>query len=180
MARVLTTVVPTLHTFPWSGARGEGPSIRPIAELLAFANGAAITISGVGDTQQIQVLVTLPVNYTYAWVYANAAIVGAGAKTADNWEDDAALNYTTSGTFVATSWISAGASEQTGNWVKSFRLPEGTLPNTLLRGGDPVASQFMNLSTDDIAVTFSMTLRFLVYTVVQEFDTAVNTPILVR
>lgn len=82
MALISTTFTPVAGYFPYTGiadvARTERSAI-PRAEVVFSQIDGAVTLSGAGDTQRININMSLPRNYAYALVDANMAVTGADA-----------------------------------------------------------------------------------------------------
>lgn len=161
-------------------------TIQPVGELMANSNDEAITLSGTGDTQEIRWAVTLPVNYSYVITGISANIELAAANT---WEDLQNLMW------IDTNATSPpfGQSFEWGIGLESkgvARFP-GTaqqvqvyhpikLPTFQMLGGGTLQATFVDLTTEEPAANFNCTARFLMYTIGQQFDAAINTPQLIR
>lgn len=188
MAIVTTTFTPDLTVFPWSDTDAPDPGrrgIRPLGELVAVVLDGAVGAPGAGDNQHVSCNVTLPDNFQYILTDAMASVVGIGLAAADNWEAQAGLIvFDLGGTPTPLKEFAVGMSsvapwQLATSFVKAWR-PDDPLPTYLLNGGTFIETSYTNLTDDDIAVVFNFVFRFLTYTVAQQFDAGVNTPLLVR
>lgn len=185
MAIVTTTVVPVLRIFNWSGATGQGKASAPIGQLIASARDAAVALTGVGDSQQVNCNVTLPDNYTYVLTDASAGIDIAGLPAAINWDVLGTCIYfppadePDNATYGLT-WASDGAVQGPGVFSNQQYEMNARYPKFQLQPGALFQSSFHNVTTNDIGAGFNFHLRFLIFTIAQEFDSRVNTPELIR
>ncbi len=186
MAIVTTSIIPTLTYFPWADRGGViEESIQPVGELIANSRDEPVTLSGVGDTQELRWNWTLPPNNSYVCIDLTATInIPAAANT---WEDVNSLIFfdTTELAAQTFEWgiglISDGVAHQAGtvNQGKFYR-PASPLPTFQQNAGGSWQAAFVNLTTNEPAANFNGTARFLVYTIGQQYDAAVNTPLLIR
>lgn len=192
MAIEVTEFVPTLEVFPWSDTGAPDPSrqgIRPMGNLRATMVGGVIPVPGAGDFQAFRATITLPDNFMYALQDVYCAIGGAGADPASdsNWELIANMDYldATAGntnTECRLPLISPGAAMHAmsgASWQQAYCL-DCPVPKFLQKAGSVFSLRFVDRTVDDIAADFDLTMSFLVFTIAQEFDAGVNTPILIR
>lgn len=185
MAIVTTTIVPVLTLFPWQSRTGVQDTLKPVAELMANSRDEAITLSGTGDTQETRWSVMLPPNFTYILKDFSASIDIAATNT---WEDLQSLIYfdTVSGGSSQTfeygiGLKSEGVARRTGTTSQEqVYRPIAPLPSFMQVGGGLWTATFVDLTTEEGAANFNCTARFLVYTIAQQFDVQVNTPLLTR
>jgi len=186
MAIEATTFTPVFTMFPWSDSSGHEDTLQPIGSLMANVRDGVIPVPGAGDSQEVRCDVTLPENFSYVLTDAYMSILGAGATSASNWEVLASLIFqdTTPGqpqTFeLGLNWFTDGVSQATGLiWVNAYRVAT-PLPTFQQLAGGLWQTRAHNNTNDDIAAQFQLTMRFLVYTIGQQFDSKVNTPQLIR
>lgn len=192
MAIEVTEFVPSLEIFPWADTGAPDPAlrgIRPMGALTAVLNDGVVPVPGAGDFQAFRSTVTLPVNYLYALqdVYLSIGGVGTAPGTDSNWELIAEMLYVDAtpgnNSFEIMLPIrSAGAAMNgmSGNsWEQVYCL-DCPVPRFLQKAGSVFTARFVDRTIDDIAATFNCVMSFLVFTVAQEFDAGVNTPILTR
>lgn len=190
MAIEVTEFLPALETFPWSDTDAPDPAdrgIRPIANLRAVLEDGIVPVPGAGDFQMFRANVTLPPNFVYSLQDAYVNIGGAGLVAASNWETIASFTYqdATSGnnTFVchfplfSRGAVTLGVSGS--SWTQPYCI-DCPFPTFLQKAGSLFSVRLINRTVDDIAITVDILLNFLVFTVAQEFDAGVNTPLLTR
>lgn len=185
MAVVTTTIVPALTIFPWTDLEGTKPdNIQPIGELMANTRDGAITLSGTGDTQEARWVVTLPPNYSYVLQDYSASINISAANT---WEDLQTLIFQDTGGAAGTQTFewginlkSEGVTRGPSTVIQIQTYRPLAYPKFQMRGGGVLQSTFVDLTTEEGAANLNATARFLIYTIAQQFDTSVNTPLLVR
>lgn len=184
MAVITTTVVPVITLFPWTDVGGQSPdSIQPVGEIMANSLEEDVTISGVGDTQEIRWSVTLPANYSYVLQDFTAMIAVAAANT---WEDNQSLIFLDlSATAVpAFRWgvglKAEGVTRAPGTTSQLQTYRPNAYPKFQITGGGIFQATFVDLTTDEPAAVFNCTARFLQYTIGQRYDASINTPLLIR
>lgn len=190
MAQETTEFVPALEVFPWSDTGAPDPAlrgIRPLGNLLAVIEDGAVAIPAVGANQAIRATITLPPNFMYALQDVYVSVGGAGLPAAGQWDPLAVIMYldNTAGdndfqvVMPLKSEGAAMAGISTLQWVIPYCMC-GPVPRFLQKAGSVLTIRLVNPNDDDIAVLFDCTLNFLRYTVAQEFDAGVNTPVLTR
>lgn len=190
MAIEVTEFVPDLEVFPWSDTGAPDPAVRgvrPMGNLRAVIEDGVVAVPGAGDFQMFRSNTTLPPNFMYSIQDAYVSIGGVGLPAASNWEVLGSFTYqdATSGnnTFVCNfPLFSRGANTQgvSGlSWAQPYCL-DCPLPSFLQKAGSVFSIRLINRTVDDIAITVDITLSFLVFTIAQEFDAGVNTPLLTR
>ena len=183
MAIVTTVITPSLTMFPWSDLDGQQPdSIQPIGELMANSVDEDVTLSGAGDTQEVRWSITLPQNFNYVLQDITANISLAFTNT---WSDLASMIlFDLSGQVPAFNWSvgmkSEGVTRGPGTVGQRQTWAPNYLPKFQLGSGGIVQTTFVDLTAEEPAAVFNGTARFLIYTVAQRYNSAVNTPLLVR
>lgn len=135
----------------------------------------------------LRATMTLPPNFVYSLQDIYVSLGGAGLPAASNWELLAELSYldATAGNnsfAIILPLDSSGAVAHAISglgWEQPYCL-ECTYPSFLAKAGSVYSVRMINRTIDDIAITFNIVMSFLVYTVAQEFDAGVNTPLLTR
>ncbi len=186
MAVVTTTIVPELTFFPWQD-RGQnmGKGLAPVGEIIANSRDAAITLSGAGDTQEARWVITLPPNNSYVMIDYSATInIGAAANTWETVQSLVFFDTTLLGpqTFEwGVGLVTDGESSLPGtiNKAKVWR-PASPLPTFQQNAGGLWQTTLVDLTAEEPAANLNATARFLVYTIDQQYDAAVNTPQLIR
>lgn len=187
MAIVVSTITPELTLFPWQDPGGsQGDSIQPVGELVANSLDAAITLSGAGDTQEARWQVTLPNNYTYVLHDISCMIEIAATNS---WPDNQWLGFLDTagqpgalpgfrfGVGLTSPGVVIGAASVVERQV--YR-PTSELPHFQQLGSGVWQATFVNLTAEEPVGTFNGHARFLVYTIDQQYDVAINTPQLIR
>lgn len=180
-----------LSLFPWSDTDAPDPGrrgIRPQAVLLGVIRDGVIDQPGVGDNAHVRLnLVPLPANFMYVLTDYSCSIAGTGLAAADNWENNATLIYQDTVGGIGSSQsleysiglTSIGPAQVDAAWISTWR-PTLALPTFMMAGGGNLQARFTNLTNNDVAGNLNAIVRFLVYTLTQEFDAGVNTPLLIR
>lgn len=188
MALISTNFTPVVQYFPYTGiadvARTERSAI-PRAEIVFAQIDGAVTISGVGDTQRINVNMNLPRNYAYALVDANIAVTGVDAL---QWattvamavfNDLAAVTQKVHLQGVSNGLLNTGADSR-----KSYTF--ATLTKQIIKPLVGSASsvfaqvQLSNNTTDQTAMEVDFFFRWFQFDIDQALHFAVNQAILVR
>lgn len=185
----VTVLTPAESIFPWDDSVDTPDllkQVRPVGELRIVVRDGAVAIGGVGDSQEVRIDNTLPVNFSYVMKDASLLVTGAGLPAASNWELQASMVYNHREDAAPTiiqwglGWDSPGAAgASTAFWNTIYR-PIAKLPSFQMTQGSQIQTRLTNLTTNDIAVTINYTLFFLVYTLNQRFDSNINTPLLTR
>lgn len=187
MAIVVTALVPDLVVFPWE-SRGppiDQKSVQPFGVLQAKIRNSVVAGAGTGDNQVLTVTTALPANNMYVLTDIAAYIRTVGLVGANNWEPDAHLLYFDSGGPLIADTIEypmnySGNLSQTNTTSVMVWTPFAPFPTFLEVGGSTWVSIFTNLTDDDISGTFNFMARWLMYTVEQQYDANVGTPLLTR
>jgi len=193
MSQETTTFAPIISMFPWSDTDAPDSAIkgiRPMGNLLAIVDDGAIAIPSSGDNQAVRCDLTLPPNFMYALQDLYVGISGAGLAAASNWELVGGFRYQNSqGGVAGTESFSAllsmtspgatmfGVSGLT--WEQAFQL-QSPMPKFLQTPGSTWDLRLINLTNDDIVAQLNYVASFLMFTINQEFDAGVNTPLLTR
>lgn len=189
MARVTTTLLPRIITFPFkTGDAAPSIGLKPSAAITASLVGSAIALTGAGDNQAAIVDFFLPANFSYVMTDLMAKINVVAAPNL--WDDLALFTYNDQpAPNTAIEWAAematSGASSAGTVEVKVY-APTGLLPTFQMIPpvGGSVAARvqvfFENSTDQEPAAALSFTARFLQYTVNQAYDIDVNTPILIR
>lgn len=94
MATVTTTITPEVNVLPLAGYAEPAANRSYWARGLVFAKSRDETIaaSGVGDNQNVNVTLSLPVNFAYVLLDHNVGLVRNTAGATNNFNNDAALS----------------------------------------------------------------------------------------
>lgn len=187
MAIEATTFTPDSTIFPWADADGQADTTQPIGELMFNVKDGVIPVPGAGDSQEVRCDVTLPPNFSYVLTDLTMSLLGVGLKAADNWENLASLIYlgdvtpgSPDGIEWGLGWTSEGPTNATGLvWFHVYKN-FGKIPGFQQNAGGLWQTRVQNKTVDDIGAQFQFTMRFLIYTIGQQFDAAINTPQLIR
>lgn len=188
MAIETTDFTPTERIFPWGDTGAPNPTVRglrPLGELYVNVLDGVVPVPSAGDNQNVTVNVNLPDNFVYLFMDTAVSVDGVGLATADNWEDLASIVLFDVSTGVVPNleysigYVSAGGIGFGTRWIHNWRA-QAPFPTYMLAGGTRVLTRFTNLTNDDIASNFNLVHRFIQYTVTQQFDAGVNSPILTR
>lgn len=190
MAQDTTEFVPILRKVSWSDTGAPDPSIRgirPLGALSAIVEDGTVDAPGVGANSVIRSTTTLPANFMYSLQDVYCSIGGNGVPSASNWSNNANLlildatpgqnNFNLHMALESPGASSFGISGNT--WEHPYCL-HCAVPKFIQKPGSVITLRFNNQTDDDIAATFNLILNFLVFTVAQEFDAGVNTPLLTR
>jgi hypothetical protein len=190
MAEIDTLFFPTPEMFPWSVTAAPNSAIsgiKPLGAMTTVTRDGTIALTGVGDVQMTQASVVLPANFLYALTDIAVMIHQATLPAAMNWESTAQLTwFDTIGGLGSSQTMEFGIGmdstlvKENGTVCHRVYRAAGPLPTFLLVGGGSLNAVFNNLTSNDVAATFNYVARFLVYTVDQQFDAGVNTPLLTR
>lgn len=150
-----------------------------MGELIANVKDGAVALSGAGDTQEIVFNITLPVNFVYVLSDMSANVIGTGLPAAITWEELGFSQFLGSGREYSIGWFSRGAHQVGASSMMSWGNGQD-IPGFLIVGGGSWQNRLSNQTDEEIAVTFNFTMRFLVYSVQQRFDSRINTPQLTR
>lgn len=189
MALITTTLSPVLSTFMYSS--DEGPhrhdTDEPLGELIASLQSGAVAATGAGDDAQVNIGISLPVNFSYFMTDFSVNVETDGANT---WRTEAAFTYIDAAAaadrLVRYSMRCPGAIMQDGDFESMcyqtlFSLPKfQMMPFVGGATGSLVQMRLRNVNLQEIAATVDMTARFLIYNVDQRYRVAVNTPQIVR
>lgn len=186
MAVITTTLTPVLTFFPWNDdSEIVAPPIQPVGELMANSRDEAVTLSGSGDSQECRWQLILPANFSYVLTDVSASMtIVAGTNT---WSPEQNLMFqdTTAQanqTFeFSIGLTSLGVARHPGsvNQLRTWR-PFLDLPKFQQRGDSIWQITLVNNNLEEDAGVANITMRFLQYKLTQQFDSAVNTPVLVR
>lgn len=182
MAIITVTFTPALVFTPWTDAPGAPKDPSPVGELNAGTAGGSMTLSGAGDTQEARWTVTLPANYS--WVLTDVALSMQTATAGTNsWPDLQNAQYFdgNTGLLYALGLISDGVMVGQGSLaeIQAYRL-RGDKPTFMQKAGAIWQFTLVNLTAEEPVGIFNAHARFLAYTIDQEFDTRINTPVLTR
>lgn len=181
MAVVTTAFAPEARIFPWATVSKPDDTIVPRAEITFSVVGGAVTVSGVGDTQEVEVTCTLPRNYAY--VLADLFYSVALSET-NLWPASSSSLYRAqAGPPVLYLEAMSENLVGGGNWLnmRSYRLDDK--PTLLLKTPDSTAvlqSQIHNSNTAQPDAFLWYFARFYMYDFDQANRWEVNTPLLTR
>lgn len=182
MAVITTTVTVEATPYPIIGVPGNNNI--PRRENIHFST-EAVTLSGVGDTQHLNV--NFPLNKSYSYVLTRLTMLLFGVDSAD-WgttpyvqllDGLGAVNSVVYDIpMIASAAISGSASPS-----KLYSVLPGSeikKPMVALSDDAKLAFQLDNLNTNGTAMTIRSTANFLVYDLDQSYSWPTNTPFLVR
>lgn len=184
MAVISTVVTPDPTIFPFSFVEDRN-SIEPRGELIFLADTAAITLSGVGDTQSLEVRCACPENFAYVLVEAHIQISGV-ADSCTNWDPimrgNAANRNGTIRFQLQSQGIWTGISGSGGPEGRIWEPVIGTQTIIIPRPGseNTVSFKVSNTTLNEAAVVLACWIRFVIYDVLQIHNAGVNTPVLTR
>lgn len=187
MAIVTTTLIPELTFVPWTEVGHEHVGIesnpKPFGELIANTRDGVITLSGVGDTQEVRWSITLPPNFSYVLKDLAVSVAVDGTNT---WPAQANLVFfNTSAEAPQTFEYGLGMTSEglsLGTTVTEARhyRPAGPLPSFMQLADNVWQIVVVNATLQEPVANFNGVGRFLMYSIAQQFDTSINTPLLTR
>lgn len=193
MAVESTTLAPLTTFFPWGGresalARGAGDSPLPAGEFIFNVRDGAVDQPGVGDSAQVNITCTLPVNHVYALTDLSSSVVVTASAGGNNWElvqhcilQNNILGAGSGQTMVYNlRFDGPGEFRNGGSAVVGWAVEKPVMPKFLVTGGSFLLVRLSNLTTNDVAAVVNFSARFLQYSLEQLFDVDVNSPTLIR
>jgi len=181
MARVTTTLTPLPVLFPYSGigSRQADESNAVQAEISFQINGDAITLSGVGDDQELIIDINLPRAFSYVHLESHIGII---CDDSAQWEPVAWGGLQNGGNTSARKYIAPV--EFFSNGATTFGARRIWTAQSQIKALIDIASdtkgkwQFRvgNPTTNQDAGTCFALIRFLQFSIAQQNDYRVNTP----
>ncbi len=156
----------------------------PRGELSFSVKNGPITLSGVGDTQALDINCTLPPGFAY--VLEDMSIFNLGGVDADAWGNFGEcriINTPPRGAWnQAFDLRSPGEYFQSGTTTaKSFFIPYNPFQKLIIpQGTCNLFTSLFNDTTNQSAMTFSYLARFWIFDIEQALHQPVNWPIPVR
>lgn len=187
MATITTSFTPEGLTFPYIGI-GVDPAqfitMIPSAEVMFQITSGAVTLSGVGDDQKINIDCALPRSFAWALVESSLILKSVDAGDWDlncrSWLVDATTNpvYNT-----PIEYVSEGLAHDT-TLQESLTYTVRNLPTKIIVPHSTLDANFHvqlhNITLNDAAGVMTFSARFLRYDLNQAHYFAVNTPLLTR
>jgi len=184
MAIIFTLIVPEPRIIPFTLVEEKETNL-PRGQLVFRVDEAAITLSGVGDSQSVEVRCACPENFAYALLEAHIEIHGA-AGLAANWDADMRGNVQSRNGDIKIAMHSEGV--WTG--ISGAGGPEGRIWEPI-RGtpmiivptpgeSNTVSFKVSNTTLNEATVDLDALIRFVIYDVAQIHQVEVNTPQLIR
>ncbi len=182
MAVATTTFTPSAMVFPYEGlpTLGGDHSQHPFAELRFNILAGTVAVEAGGDSQKIDVQVTLPRNFAYTPMDVHFSIFGADFA---DWEAFADCFWTDGlGTGPNPRTVLAPIpcwNEGVSGTLRSYRFDFERM-GVLKPGGGGSTPQFRVLLVNPVingsAMTVNFSARFLQYNIEQAHYFAVNSP----
>lgn len=156
----------------------------PRGEINFSIKNGAIALTGVGDSQELNINCTLPPGYAY--VIEDISIFKLAGVDGDAWESNAecrVINSPPRGAWTqAFDLRSPGEYFQTSTTsAKSFYIPYNPFQRVMVpQGSCNLFIALFNGTTNQSAMTFNFLARFWVFDVEQSYSQGINWPIPTR